>query len=718
MTRSWQVVNDFSAGELAPEALQRKDTRGVQNGLSLARNIRLRNGGGFSRRHGFIKQAVLLGNSLKGVGYVYDSSNAYSLIFSPGRMDAYTDAGVAAGNVTGADWGAAEVADLSVALIDERILVSHKVLGIYEIERTGASSWTLSDYVFDSGTGGSLSQPYYRYAAKGITITPSALTGVGITVTASSAVFSASHVGTRIRYVGKEISITGYTSPTQVTGTVIQTLPGTYLITMGSNTGFQTGQIVEGETTGTTGYVVSLTGATQITVVILTGLTGFSATEVIVGPDARSTASAVAVATPSGIVIWDEQAASAVRGYPGEVQVHRKRLGFARWRDAPEAWNFSQTSSIGNFDTGDAADDDAIAQILTASPREEILNLVPAENLLVLTSRNVYYVPEGRENVLTPTYSDLFKAGPIGSYPTDPVIVEQGVLFVDNTQTRVWMIAPTGQITSPWSLTDLSQLVPQLMRSPGQLSYCQGSGAEQPERYAFARNTDDGSLASLFYRVEDPIYGWSLWTTQGEFICTWSINGFLYGIVKRSIAGVDTYVLERADPDLLLDCAVEFTDPAGDTALTFLAGETVYVVERTSTGWANYGTFVVGVAGALPAGLPTDGGHTFYAGFSFEVRGRTISPVLLENIKASGPLLRIPMAYVTVQDSGCYRVNGQLRAAYDVGDDDEDLAPLRSENGRKWYFLGRSPAPTVEISQDAETPSPLTVLSVTMEVRG
>lgn len=718
MTKSWQVINDFSAGELAPEALQRKDTRGVQNGLSLGRNIRIRNGGGFSRRHGFEKQQALLASSRKGVGYAYDGTYRYSLIFSPTRMDAYFDDGTAAGNVTGAAWTSAEVQNLQVALIDQRILVSHQDLGIYEIERTGAATWTIGPYAFDAGTGGSISQPYYRYAAKGIAITPSALTGAGITVTASAAVFAAGHVGTRIRYHGKEISITGYTSPTVVTGTVIQTLPGTFLITMGSNAGFQTGQVVEGETSATTGYVISTTGSTQITVIILTGLTGFSSTEIIVGPDSRSTASAVAAATPGASVIWDEQAASAVHGYPGEVQVHRKRLGLARWRDAQEAWNFSQVASIGNFDTGDAADDDAIAQILTASPREMILNLVPAETLLVMTDQNVYYVPEGRENVLSPTYSDLFKAAPVGSYPTDPVIADQGVLFIDNTQTRVWVVSPTGQITSPWSVTDLSQLVPKFMRSPRQLSFCKGRGAIQPERYAFVLNDDDGSLPCLFYKSEDPIYGWTLWETEGEFVCTWALEGVLYAIVLRTINGTPTYFLEKADPDLLLDCATAFSDPDGDAALAYLEGETVHVVERSATGWASYGQFLVGASGVLPAGLPTDGGHTFYAGFSFATRGRTISPVLLENIKASGPLLRIPKAYVTTQESGAYRVNGQLRTPYDSGEDDTLLAPLRSEVGKSWYFLGRSPAPTVEISQDEDMPAPLTVLSVTMEVRG
>lgn len=709
--KTYTSRNDFSAGELNAEALQRKDSRAAQNGLQFGQNIRLRNGGGFSRRPGSIKLAKVLDDSERIEAYRYDESNKYILVFKAGRIDFYEAVtGTAKGSVTGCPWSAGQCEELGIAMIDERIIIAHQSFWPQQVTRTGAATWALADYAFDGGSGGSVLQPYYRYAAKGISIQPSALFGA-ITLTASSAVFNASHVGTRIRYVGKEILITAYTDSTHVSGVPQQLLPGTYEITMGTNSGFQVGQIVQGDTTNATGYIVALSGLTKIQVVIQSGLSGFSATEKIVGPDAQSTASAISTITPAAITVWDEQMISAARGYPGRVMIHRRRLGFTKFSGAPEAWCFSQTGSIGDFDVGTAQDAEAINERLTASPRESIEHIVPAETLVMLTKTNSYYCPEGRENVLTPTYSSLFKAAATGSAAAHPVIVDQGILFIDVTLTRCMLMSPTGQITSPWAATEITRLVPHFMNEPIEIAESEGN-ANAHERYAYVVNSD-GTVACLFYRDDDPIYGWTLWSGQGVFKSMCSLDGIVYSLSARDINGTFKWFLEMLDENVLVDCAVSFTSASGDAALTDFVGASVNVVEET----ASYGAFTVQALGALPAGLPTTGSHTFQAGFSFGLAAAPISPTVLPDVKASGPYVRIPRAWLTVQDACVYQVNGQTRAAYDATDDDTDFPPLRSET-RHWHFLGRDPSPTVSISQEADTPSPLTVLSIVMEVVG
>lgn len=713
--RTLQARNDFSAGELNPEALQRKDSRAAANGLALGRNIRLRNGGGYSRRPGSRQQQVLVNMPMRGEAYTYDDDYKYSLIFSAGRMDAFLIDGTPAGGLTGTAWDAQQALEMAYAPIDERIIVSHQVIGMFQITRTGPATWAIINFTWDIGPGTTSLQPYFRYAAKGISLEPSALTGT-INVVFSDDVLTPQHVDIRFRYMGQELEIATVVDPQNGTANVVTGLPPTYTVTVGNTLGFVSGDRVEGDTSGTSGYVTTVINGTDMEVLIESGFAGFQGTEKIIGPNANSAHVSSAPATPAATVIWDEAMVSNTHGGPGEVAVHRKRLMLTDWRDAPDAWVASATYSIGDFDTGEALDNEAINEVLTASPRERIRHLVSSETLLMMTERNSYYIPEGRENVLTPTFASLFKAGRVGASFPEPVIVEQGVLFIEITGTRAVIMAPTGNITSPWAVTDVTRLVPHFMVDPIEVGTSDGN-ANAAERYAYVVN-GDGTIAVLFYRDDDPIYGWTLWSTQGEWLSLWSIEGVVFTICRRTIDGVDQYLLERWDEELLVDCAVDFTDPDGDADLAGFETASLNVVEGT----ANYGVFEIGAAGAVTVnqgglGLPTDGGHTFTAGFGFGTTAQMISPVLLQDVKASGPYLRIPRCWLTVQDSCVYKVNGMVRAAYDGGEDDSLPPPLRSET-KQFRLTGRSPSPTVTISQDADTPSPLTVLSITMEVAG
>lgn len=65
------------------------------------------------------------------------------------------------------------------------------------------------------------------------TLTPSAVTGSGITFTAGSSVFTAGMVGSQIRYGSSRALITGYTSATQITCTITVDFPNTAPIPSG-----------------------------------------------------------------------------------------------------------------------------------------------------------------------------------------------------------------------------------------------------------------------------------------------------------------------------------------------------------------------------------------------------------------------------------------------------------------------------------------------------
>ena len=121
--------------------------------------------------------------------------------------------------------------DLSVWTITQNadvMFVTHQRFMIRKITRTSATAFEVSTFEFDETTANDQKfQPYFAFATSGTTLTPSATSGSGVTLTTSTNYFNSAHVGTIIRYKGNEILITGFTSATQATGTVRKTLVGT-----------------------------------------------------------------------------------------------------------------------------------------------------------------------------------------------------------------------------------------------------------------------------------------------------------------------------------------------------------------------------------------------------------------------------------------------------------------------------------------------------------
>jgi hypothetical protein len=121
---------------------------------------------------------------------------------------------------------------------------------------TGAT-WLLAPFAETVTYGGQKRTMFYRVSPQNITLLPSAVTG-NITITFSSAVLNAGMIGTRLRYCGRELTITGVSSGTAGTATVNQPLPPGQTLSYTTLTGtINIGDVVLGGTTGAEGIVVA-----------------------------------------------------------------------------------------------------------------------------------------------------------------------------------------------------------------------------------------------------------------------------------------------------------------------------------------------------------------------------------------------------------------------------------------------------------------------------
>ena len=124
-----------------------------------------------------------------------------------------------------------QVEDIQYAQSKDTMYLAHGSVTLRKLRRYGASQWDLVAVDLVDGPYFSKTHDTYGGVGTGYTMTPSATTG-SITVTMSGSVFASSDVGRKIRYrpnttaEWSELTITVYTSSTQVTATVEKTLAG------------------------------------------------------------------------------------------------------------------------------------------------------------------------------------------------------------------------------------------------------------------------------------------------------------------------------------------------------------------------------------------------------------------------------------------------------------------------------------------------------------
>lgn len=727
MARRKSLQTSFAAGELAPEVAMRQDTDQYQNGAKSLLNRRMLIGGGHERRPGTWWEQTL-GTDPIIAEFIVNQTTQYILSFTAGEMHAYvrnvtTGHLTAAGSITGAPWTGTIYKEMDWVQRSNTIFLTHISMKPQKIERTGAATWARSDLTYSVGPASRPEQPYLKLTGIASTIQPSAITG-SVTVTANSAVFSAGYVGQYIRYVGKAMLVTAFTDTTHVTATVIEQLPRSQTLTVTSSAGFQVNSVVEGATSSAKGIVAQVVDATHLVVVntvagrpvpggIPTGTPTYTrdgtvvetpgsstdfVVENLIGPTVTTAISAVATASPAAVTDWDEQMFGSVNGYPSCVDIHRGRLIFGGVPAAPDYLIASTIGDLYNFNTSTGGDADAIIESVGDAGASKIVQFCSAEQLLVLTDRGPYYVPE------SPT--SPFRASSIAFYPFGspwPITSTAQVTPFDNgtvmvSGSLVIKARQTGNQTAVWDADEVSLLAPHLITTPDRLAVV-SNFAGDPERYAVLRNSD-GTLAMLQLVEAQKIRNFTPWTTDGTYLSVASIAGDLYAAVQRTINNSTAYILELFDKDLTLDAAQRYTTKA----------------ELDASVMGQYGATTINVVtptyhlGEWPITMRTVPAGPFTVGLYYTSTTQILPPVIAgPEGPMAGDFMRILECYVHVLSSARFSAEGYTLSAYQITDDVVEPPPLK-DGPQRFQFLGWSREPTITITQ--ADPLPLKILAV------
>lgn len=401
---------------------------------------------------------------------------------------------------------------------------------------------------------------------------------------------------------------------------------------------------------------------------------------------------------------WEEQAFSAVRGWPTTVCFHQDRLVIGGSRDLPNRLWLSKSADLFNFDLGEGLDDEAIDFAILSDQVNAIRAVFSGRHLQVFTSGAEWMVTG---EPLTPGNLQLQRQTRIGS-PIDrsvpPRDVDGATIFVprDGSGIREFLFADVEQA---YQSTDLATTAEHLINQPVDQDY---DNAKRHLHVVMA----DGSMATLtVYRAEN-VNAWSLQETAGNFTSVAVVGGSIYVLVER---GTDTNI-ERLDSSLSSDSAIDATNVTPIqiwSGFDHLNDKTVGVL---ADGSPRNDTIVT--SGTIT--LEYDASE-LEAGLSFEHIVEPMPPVLSAINSGMGSKLRPISVTLRVRDTAAAKLDvgrGYIDVPFQtLGAELLDQPPIpftgdKTVRALGWRTVG--PTPLWSIRQDA--PLPFTLLSVATKV--
>lgn len=735
MARVRVPLNNFQFGEVSPSLTSRTDTKVYTNAAEEVRNFFIRSEGGLKKRTGTKRWANFGANpahstnlrqSVRIEPFIFSDDEKYIIAFSNERIEIFqispTTGNISSiQSITGQSWlvnttAAPYLEEITFAQQGDVMFIAHQTFMIRLLTRTSLTTFAVDTFNFDeSRDGNEIYQPYFPFQALGTTISASATTGSGVTLTSSDDYFTSNHVGVDLLIGETRCRITAFTNATTVTatinGTLRRQLPIDSLETIENSSiikvtdalhGLGTGASITVERAGSLGGITNnhINGTHTITVI----------DENSYEYDCGNTASSTAIGGGSPRIIsgaatseWQEQSYSALRGYPAAVTFHQNRLWFGGTLAQPDGIWGSKSGQYFNFDIGDAEDDDAID--LTANVGEifTIRHLVSNRDLQVFTTGAELFVQAPVDKPVTPSNAQIRRQTPYGASFVKPSVFDGATLFIQKTGSALREFLFT-DAEAAYTSVAVSGLAPHLILDPVQMTSIKGA-LNRSESYAFLIN-NDGTIA-VFYSVRgDQKAGWALWNTQGTWHSICSVHERLFVVAARDDgSGTTKYFLEEFQDDMPMDFCDSFTGTASvftGLATSHFANDAVV---KATNGNDYLGEFTIS-GGQIDASSVKSGITQAYIGYAFTP---TIKTLPIDAAIQGGPLTgeprQIPKVVLDLFETTAVSVTGPKDTSTTRDliirnvTDDMSLDRVAVTGKEEFRMLGYSRDPRVTVSQ-------------------
>ncbi len=285
------------------------------------------------------------------------------------------------------------------------------------------------------------------------------------------------------------------------------------------------------------------------------------------------------VHTPAGETTGSprsEDVWSATRGWPRTVTIYEGRFWFGGSKSRPQSlWGtaigeFSTTML--DFDTGLAYDDDGIDITLDTDQVNAITALHPGRHLQVFTTGGEFAVIA---RPITPSNIAVINQSRFGSMGLRPLAIDGAVLFIQRTgrALREYLFSDVEQA---YTANSLSLLASHLLITPVDADALVGT-TDDDANYLYIINTD-GTVAVFNTLRDQEVAGWTRFTTAGNFLRVGVDDQTTYFLVERTINTVTKYYLEKYNNDAYMDSSKIYgASGPSFTGLSHLEAETVRV---------------------------------------------------------------------------------------------------------------------------------------------
>jgi hypothetical protein len=504
MPRVAPVFATFNAGEWSPELYGRIDLAKYPNACRTLQNMIPLPQGAATRRPGtrFVAETKL-GGRVRLIPFRFSSEQSYAIEAGAGYFRFYAGTGrIEEPPGTPIEIATPYTADdlplLQWAQSADVLFLVHPSHAPRKLSRLGHTSWTLETLVFKDG-------PYLDLnTVSTLTITPSAVTGTAITLTASASVFVPAHVGSiwRIEENAGHLNY-GDWEPNRSysAGQKVKFADRVYETAAGGTSGTAPPLHAEGtesdQGTHSTGVSwiflhaghgwIQVTGYTSATVVnadVVSRLPGTGATRK-----------------------WREGAWSMYRGFPSTIGLYEDRLFFANSAHQPQTIWASASGAYDRFSPTDngptVLDDTAITATLADNEVNAIRWLAPGKVMTIGTEGGEFTAQASNLNeALTPANITVRAQSNIGCAALPPVRIGGATLFVQRARRKLYEIAYRFESDS-YGAPEMSILSGHLLRA--------GIAALEFQRQPWSvlwAARDDGMLLGFTYLREQEVIAW------------------------------------------------------------------------------------------------------------------------------------------------------------------------------------------------------------------
>lgn len=656
MARSAPIWNSFNAGELSPLIDGRTDQEKYFAGCKRLRNFIPTVQGPAARRGGTRYLGATRNNARAWfIPFEFNQAQSYVLELTDSKMRFWVNRGQLLSGMSpyeiNTPWSAANlVTDEGTLAL--RSVQSADVMWIchsegvdppQKLSRLGATNWTLTEAPFDNG-------PFQDVdPTNTITVTASGTTG-GITLTASSPIFSADDIGTSFYMEQKDSAgIRTWQVQTTAAGGTYRRYEGNYYLSVGTagtgKTGANPPVHTEGRVWDGPGgaaatspdgdgveweYRHSGYGWARITAV---GGGGTTATATVILNNGRLQLPDSLVS--AGTTRWAKSAFSQARGWPTSVGFFRERLVYARGRDV----FMSVVGAYDDFSRKDGPDitKETAVNLSIASDRLDLIRwIVPSQALLIGTARNELSVQEQTSN-------QVFAADNVSSMPQteygsrllEPLRVGNAVLFIQRAGRKLREMI-YDYASDRYKADDLTVLSEHIVDT----GVIDMDFQQEPDNIVWCVLAD-GTIAALTYNRERGVVAWVPHTIGGPdaFVETVAVisspdgrRDDVWFVVRRTINGNTVRYVEVVEDNRLaeIDTADAFY---GDAGITYDGVSTKTIA---GLGHLEGATVQVLADGSAHADRVVSGGSITLNRFATKVQIGFDSPAQLQTMRADG----------------------------------------------------------------------------------